>query len=78
MRTLSSSSCQLRLGVVLRYLSLSPYRFEVRKKKKYKRAEKFATKIKEIQEEAKTALEKVQEEMKKYVDRKRRKINELL
>ena len=50
----------------------------MRKKKKYKRAEKFATKIKEIQEETKATLEKVQEEIKKYVDRKRRKINELL
>jgi len=50
----------------------------VRKKKKYEEAEKFAIKIKEIQEEAKTALEKVQEEIKKYVDRKRRKVNELL
>ena len=33
--------------------------------------DKFVTKMKEIQEEAKAALGKVQEEMKKYVDRKR-------
>ena len=45
--------------------------FEVRRKGKYEGAEKFVTKIKEIQEEAKAALGKVQEEMKKYVDRKR-------
>jgi len=32
--------------------------FEVRKKEKYKGAEKFAMRIKEIQEEAKIALEK--------------------
>jgi len=45
--------------------------FEGRKKGKYKGAEKFVTKMKEIQEEAKAALGKVQEEMKKYTDRKR-------
>jgi len=45
--------------------------FERRKKGKYERAEKFVTKMKEIQEEAKTALGKAQEEMKKYADRKR-------
>ena len=32
--------------------------FEVRKKRKYKGAERFITKMKEIQEEAKAALEK--------------------
>ena len=50
--------------------------FEVRKKGKYKRAEKFVIKMKEVQEKAKVALEKVQKEMKKYTDRKRGKINE--
>jgi len=45
--------------------------FEMRKKEKYKGAEKFVTKMKEIQEKAKAALEKAQEEMKKYADRKR-------
>ena len=29
MRTLSSSPCQLRLGVVLRHLSLSPYKYVI-------------------------------------------------
>jgi len=50
--------------------------FEGRKKGKYEGAEKFVTKIKEIQEKAKAALEKAQEEMKRYVDRKRAKVNE--
>ena len=50
--------------------------FEVRRKGKYKEAEKFMTKIKEIQEKAKAVLGKVQEEMKKYTDRKRAEINE--
>ena len=50
--------------------------FEVRKKRRYERAEKFVTKIKEIQEKAKTVLEKVQEEIKKYTDRKRKEVDE--
>ena len=50
--------------------------FKVRKKEKYKGAEKFVTKMKEIQDKAKVVLEKVQEEMKKYVDRKRVEVNE--
>ena len=32
--------------------------------------------MKEIQEEARAALEKVQEEMKKYIDRKRKEVND--
>jgi len=50
--------------------------FEVRKKEKYKGAEKFVVKMKEIQEEAKAALGKAQEEMKKYADRKRAEVDE--
>jgi len=50
--------------------------FEGRKKGKYKGAEKFVTKIKEIQEEAKAVLGKTQEEMKKYADRKRGDVDE--
>jgi len=42
--------------------------FEGRKKEKYKVAEKFVEKMKEIQEKAKAVLVKVQEDMKKYVD----------
>jgi len=50
--------------------------FETRRKEKYEGAEKFAIKIKEVQEEAKAALGKVQEEIKKYTDRKRAEVNE--
>jgi len=50
--------------------------FEVRKKRKYKGAEKFVIKIKEVQKEAKAVLGKVQEEMKKYTDRKRAEVDE--
>jgi len=49
--------------------------FEGRKKRKYKRAEKFVEKIKEIQEETKAVLSKAQEEIKKYTDRKRAEVN---
>ena len=45
--------------------------FELRKKGKYKSAEKFVEKIREVQGEAKAALAKAQEDMKKYADRKR-------
>jgi len=47
----------------------------MRKKGKYKEAERFVTKIKETQEEAKVALSKAQEEIKKYTDRKREKVD---
>jgi len=45
--------------------------FETKKKGKYEGAEKFAIKMKEVQEKAKAALGKAQEEIKKYVNRKR-------
>ena len=50
--------------------------FEMRRKGKYEGIEKFITKMKEIQEEAKAVLGKAQEEMKKYADRKRAKVDE--
>jgi len=50
--------------------------FEGRKKGKYKGAEKFIEKMKEIQEEAKVALGKVQEDIRKYADRKRSDVDE--
>jgi len=50
--------------------------FEMRRKGKYKGAEKFVTKMKEIQKEAKAALGKAQEEMKKYADKKRGEVND--
>ena len=49
--------------------------FKMRRKGKYKGAEKFVTKMKKIQEEAKAVLGKVQEEIKKYVDRKKGEAN---
>ena len=50
--------------------------FEIRKKEKYKGVEKFITKMKEIQKEAKAALGKVQEKIKKYTNRKKGEVNE--
>jgi len=46
--------------------------FELRKKGKFKGAEKFAKKMKEVQEEAKAVLGKAQEDMRRYADRHRR------
>ena len=48
--------------------------FKGRKKGKYERAERFVTKMKEIQEEAEAVLGKAQEEMKKYADRKQAEV----
>jgi len=45
--------------------------FEMRKKGKFERAEKFAKRKKEVQEEAKVALGKVQEDIRRYADRHR-------
>jgi len=50
--------------------------FEMRKKRKVLRAEEFAAKIKEIQEEVQVVLRKVQEEMKKQVDWHRGEVEE--
>jgi len=50
--------------------------FEIRKKGKYKGAEKFAEKMRSVQEEAKAALQKEQEEMKQYADRERGEVEE--
>jgi len=50
--------------------------FELRKKRKFKKANKFIERIQEIQEEAKAALSKVQEDMKKYVNRHKGKVKE--
>jgi len=57
------------------YRQDSRIEFEMRKKGKYEGAEKFVTKMKEIQEEAKATLEKVQEDIKKYIDKKRAEVN---
>ena len=45
--------------------------FELRKKRRYEGAEKFAERMKKVQGEAKAALAKAQEDMKKYTDRHR-------
>jgi len=50
--------------------------FEMRKKEKYKGAQKFIEKIREIQKEAKTVLGKSQEEIKKYANRNRGEVKE--
>jgi len=50
--------------------------FEGKKKGKYEEAERFVTKMKEIQEEVKAVLEKAQEEMKKYANRKKGEVND--
>jgi len=46
--------------------------FEGRRGKRFEAAEKFAERIKQVQEEVKAVLGKAQEEMRKYMDRKRR------
>jgi len=50
--------------------------FELRKKRRFERAEEFATRIKEVHEEAEAALKKSQKEMRRYVDRKRSEVEE--
>ena len=50
--------------------------FKLRKKGKYKGAEKFVERMRSVQEEAKAVLQKVQEDMKQYVDRERGEIEE--
>ena len=45
--------------------------FKMRKKRKFEGVEKFAKRMKEVQEEAKVVLGKVQEDMRRYVDRHR-------
>ena len=48
----------------------------MRRKGKYKGAEKFAERMRSVQEEAKAALQKVQEDMKRYADREREEVEE--
>jgi len=50
--------------------------FEMRKKEKYEGMEKFAEKMRSIQEEAKIALQKAQEDMRRYADRERGEVKE--
>ena len=48
----------------------------MRKKGKQEGAEKFAERMKDVQEEAKAALQKAQEEIKRYADRDRGEVEE--
>jgi len=50
--------------------------FKMRKKGKYEGVEKFAERMKNVQEEAKAALQKAQEDMKRYADREREEVEE--
>ena len=50
--------------------------FEMRKKRRFKKAEEFATRMKKVYEETEAVLKKSQEEMRKYTDRKRSKVEE--
>ena len=50
--------------------------FEMRKKGKYKGAEKFAERMRNVQEEAKAVLQKAQEDMRQYTDREREEVVE--
>jgi len=50
--------------------------FKMKKRGKYKRAEKFVENMRNIQEEVKAALQKAQEDMKRYVDRERGEVEE--
>jgi len=50
--------------------------FEMRKKRKFERAEEFVKRIKEVHEKAKAVLRKSQEKIRKYADRKRSKPEE--
>jgi len=50
--------------------------FEIRKKRKYKGAEKFTERMRNMQEEAKAVLQKAQDDMKRYADRKRGEVEE--
>jgi len=50
--------------------------FELRKKRKFKEANKFMERMQEIQGEAKAVLSKVQEDMKRYADRHRGEMEE--
>jgi len=50
--------------------------FEMRKKGKFEKAEEFTTRMKEVHKKAKVTLKKSQEKIKKYIDRKRKEVEE--
>jgi len=45
--------------------------FEIRKKRKFEKVEKFTMRIKKVHKEAKAVLKRSQEEIRKYIKRKR-------
>ena len=49
-------------------------RGDIRKKGKVESATEFVERMKKVHEEAEAALKKIQEEMKRYIDRRRKKI----
>ena len=50
--------------------------FKLRKKGKYKEAERFVERMKNIQEKIKAILQKAQKDMKRYADREREEAEE--
>jgi len=50
--------------------------FEMRKKKKFEKAEEFTMRMKEVHKKAEAALKKSQEEIRKYANRKRSEVEE--
>jgi len=50
--------------------------FKIKRKGKYKEAEKFIKRMRNIQEEVKAVLQKAQEDMKWYTDRERGEVKE--
>ena len=50
--------------------------FKLRKKGRYEGAERFAERMKRVQEEAKAVLQKAQEDMRRYADRERGEVEE--
>ena len=50
--------------------------FKMKKKRKFEKVKEFATRIKEVYEEAEAVLRKSQEKMRKYADRKRSEAEE--
>jgi len=50
--------------------------FEMKKKRKFEKAEEFMMRMKKVHKEAEVGLKKSQEEMRKYTDRKRSKVEE--
>ena len=50
--------------------------FEMRKKRKFEKAEEFAKRMKKVYEEAEATLRKSQKEIRKYANRKRSKLEE--